>query len=74
MRRQSVRTEVIALLADGHWWTVGELADSIDCYSSAVRRALADLEHSGAVERFDDERPTMFGWCVSMKALERDSA
>lgn len=70
MRRQTVRTEVIALLADGHWWTIGELADCIDCYRSSVRRVIADFERRGFVRRFDDEKPVMYGWTVHMQAAE----
>ena len=73
MRRQSVRTEVMALLADGHWWTIGELADCIDCWQSSVRRVIAWFEHHGFVRRFDDERPAMYGWAVHMKACEEES-
>jgi DNA-binding MarR family transcriptional regulator len=62
MRRQTVRNEVIANLADQHYWTIGELADTIDVYRSSVRRVVADLEKRGFVKRFDDEKPAMFGW------------
>lgn len=72
MRPQTLQNEVIGCLADGHWWSVGELADTIDCYRSSVRRVLRDLEQRGFVERFDDERPAMFGWTVEPKAVERE--
>lgn len=73
MRRQTVQTEVIALLADGHWWTCGELADCIDCWTASVRRVIKDLERRGFVRRFDDERPVMYGWTVKMRAAEDES-
>lgn len=73
MRTQTVRNEVIVCLADGHWWTAGELADTIDCYDASVQSVLLNLEQSGFVERFDDEQPEMFGWTVEPKAVERAS-
>lgn len=71
MRQQRVRTEVTACLADGHWWTVGELAQTIDCSEQAVRYVLRDLETKGAVARFDGERPAMFGWAIETAVPER---
>lgn len=62
MRPLTVRDGVISLLADQHWWTAGELSDCLDVYTSSVRRVLRKLEEQGAVERFDDDLPVMYGW------------
>lgn len=71
MRPQTVRTEVIACLADGHWWTVGELADIVDVRFKEIEWVIAWLEKRGFVEKFDDELPAMYGWTVEPKAVER---
>lgn len=70
MREQTVQNEVIACLCDGHFWTTGELADTIDVHESEVQLVIEDLEERGFVKKFDDESPVMYGWTVEMQGAE----
>lgn len=72
MRPQTLQNEVIACLADGHWWTAGELADTVDEDRMSVQMVLWDLQKRGFVEAFDNEHPMMYGWTVEPKAVERE--
>lgn len=71
MRPQTIENEVIACLADGHFWTAGELADTIHCDPLDAFNVIRDLSERGFVEKFDDEEPVMYGWTVEPKAVER---
>ena len=72
MREQRLQNEIIACLADGHWWTAGELADTVEEAGWLVQNELDDLLRRGFVELFDREDPPMYGWTVEPKAVERE--
>lgn len=51
MKRQRRQHEIVALLAEGHFRGIGDLAESLSVSEETIRRELRVLEGSGAVVR-----------------------
>ena len=51
MKRQRRQHEIVALLAEGHFRGIGDLAEALSVSEETIRRELRVLEASGAVVR-----------------------